>query len=142
MSVSQGRACAVVDAGMKAVSFDSGPPHLLEPANVAAGLLPGAAAANTSSAKPSGDSSGSGSGSGALSFEGVEFQNGGDEHGKLLWPLAAWQSPPRLPHIGQKLLLQPGHCDPTVNLYDTIVAWRRAQGVVGVWPIAARGPGS
>jgi hypothetical protein len=79
MSVSSARACAVVDAGMKAVSLDSGPPVLLEQPNVAAGLV----------APPPGSSSSSSSSGGQLpqlSFEGVEFQNGGDEHGKLLWP--------------------------------------------------------
>jgi hypothetical protein len=79
MSVSAARACAVVDAGMKAVSLDSGPPVLLEQPNVAAGLV----------ALPPGSSSSSGQQvqqPPALSFEGVEFQNGGDEHGKLLWP--------------------------------------------------------
>lgn len=63
----------------------------------------------------------------------------GDEHGKLLWPQGQWQVPAELPPLGTKLLLQPGHCDPTVNLYDCIVAFRKHQ-VVGVWPIA-RGPG-
>lgn len=48
--------------------------------------------------------------------------------------------PPQLPPIGTKLLLQPGHCDPTVNMYDSIVALRDSK-VVGVWPVAARGPG-
>ena len=64
----------------------------------------------------------------------------GDEHGKLLLPQGQWQVPPQLPPLGTKLLLQPGHCDPTVNLYDCIVAFRRECGVVGVWPVA-RGPG-
>jgi hypothetical protein len=78
MSVSAARACAVVDAGLKAVSLDSGPPVLLEQPNVAAGLV----------APPPGRSSSSSSSDElpAVSFEGVEFQNGGDEHGKLLWP--------------------------------------------------------
>jgi D-serine deaminase-like pyridoxal phosphate-dependent protein len=65
----------------------------------------------------------------------------GDEHGKLLWPQGQWQVPAELPPLGAKLLLQPGHCDPTVNLYDCIVAFRKQHGVVGVWPVA-RGPGS
>lgn len=39
---------------------------------------------------------------------------------------------------GERVWLIPGHCDPTVNLYDWIVAVR--SGVVGgVWPIEARG---
>lgn len=63
----------------------------------------------------------------------------GDEHGRLLWPQGQWQVPAELPPLGTKLLLQPGHCDPTVNLYDCVVAFRNDQ-VVGVWPVA-RGPG-
>jgi D-serine deaminase-like pyridoxal phosphate-dependent protein len=77
MSLSESRACAVVDAGLKAVSLDSGPPQLLERPNVAAGLVAG----------PPGSMSDSGcNGQPSVSFDGVEFMNGGDEHGKLLWP--------------------------------------------------------
>lgn len=40
--------------------------------------------------------------------------------------------------LGDKALLIPGHCDPTVNLHDWIVAIRK--GVVeAVWPVDARG---
>ena len=42
------------------------------------------------------------------------------------------------PALGDKLLLVPGHCDPTVNLYDWFVCVR--QGVVeSLWPVSARG---
>jgi 3-hydroxy-D-aspartate aldolase len=42
------------------------------------------------------------------------------------------------PALGERLLLVPGHCDPTVNLYDWYVCVR--SGVVEeVWPITARG---
>ncbi|MSQ62977.1 MAG: hypothetical protein EXR33_03945 [Betaproteobacteria bacterium] len=42
------------------------------------------------------------------------------------------------PRIGDKLPLVPGHCDPTVNLYDWYVCVRK--GVVeALWPITARG---
>ena len=42
------------------------------------------------------------------------------------------------PALGGKLLLAPGHCDPTVNLYDWFVCARR--GVVeALWPVSARG---
>jgi D-serine deaminase-like pyridoxal phosphate-dependent protein len=34
--------------------------------------------------------------------------------------------------------LIPGHCDPTVNLYDWLVAYRGTR-VEAVWPITARG---
>jgi 3-hydroxy-D-aspartate aldolase len=40
--------------------------------------------------------------------------------------------------LGQRLPLIPGHCDPTVNLYDWYVGVRN--GVVEkIWPVAARG---
>ncbi|MFZ9841303.1 MAG: hypothetical protein ACO3DF_00545 [Burkholderiaceae bacterium] len=43
-----------------------------------------------------------------------------------------------MPALGQTVLLVPGHCDPTVNLYDVLHVMD--QGVlVDVWPISARG---
>lgn len=44
----------------------------------------------------------------------------------------------KLPALGSRVMLVPGHCDPTLNLYDEIVGVR--EGVVEcVWPISARG---
>jgi D-serine deaminase-like pyridoxal phosphate-dependent protein len=40
--------------------------------------------------------------------------------------------------IGQKVRLIPGHCDPTVNLHDWLIAFR-GDTVRHVWPVAARG---
>lgn len=40
--------------------------------------------------------------------------------------------------LGERLLLVPGHCDPTANLYDQYVGFR-GERVECVWPIAARG---
>ena len=40
--------------------------------------------------------------------------------------------------LGQKIRLIPGHCDPTVNLYDWLVCYR-GERVEEFWPIAARG---
>jgi D-serine deaminase-like pyridoxal phosphate-dependent protein len=40
--------------------------------------------------------------------------------------------------IGARLLLPPGHCDPTVNLYDQYVCYRGDR-VVDLWPVDARG---
>jgi D-serine deaminase-like pyridoxal phosphate-dependent protein len=40
--------------------------------------------------------------------------------------------------LGDKALLIPGHCDPTVNLHDWIVAVRKNT-VEALWPIDARG---
>ena len=56
-----------------------------------------------------------------------------DEHGIVR--LADGTAPPPL---GSQLLLVPGHCDPTLNLHDQLVALRG--GVVqALWPVAARG---
>jgi D-serine deaminase-like pyridoxal phosphate-dependent protein len=59
-----------------------------------------------------------------------------DEHGIVR---AAPGAPPvPLPALGDRLLLLPGHCDPTLNLHDQLVAVR--DGVVeALWPVAARG---
>jgi D-serine deaminase-like pyridoxal phosphate-dependent protein len=40
--------------------------------------------------------------------------------------------------LGQKIRLIPGHCDPTVNLYDWLVCYR-GEHVEALWPISARG---
>ena len=40
--------------------------------------------------------------------------------------------------LGDKALLIPSHCDPTVNLHDWVVAIRKGK-VEAVWPIEARG---
>jgi D-serine deaminase-like pyridoxal phosphate-dependent protein len=47
----------------------------------------------------------------------LEYANGGDEHG-ILKPAGAST---RVPAIGRMLWLIPGHCDPTVNLYDVMI---------------------
>lgn len=85
---------AIVDAGLKAMSVDSGMPLVVEP--------------------------------------GAEYLGASDEHGALRVDDAS-QFP-----LGRKLRLIPGHCDPTVNLYDWIVGYRNDQ-VESVWPITARG---
>jgi 3-hydroxy-D-aspartate aldolase len=56
-----------------------------------------------------------------------------DEHGKI--KLAADAARLRL---GDRVLLIPGHCDPTVNLHDWYVAVRGGR-VESLWPITARG---
>ena len=43
-----------------------------------------------------------------------------------------------LPPLGSQLLLVPGHCDPTLNLHDQLVAVRGGL-VQALWPVAARG---
>jgi D-serine deaminase-like pyridoxal phosphate-dependent protein len=47
----------------------------------------------------------------------LDYFNGGDEHG-ILRPAGASR---RVPGIGRMLWLIPGHCDPTVNLYDFMI---------------------
>lgn len=87
---------AVVDAGLKASSVDSGMP-------------------------------------GVWQRPGVEYVRASDEHGVLeIGPGAA------APALGEKMMLVPGHCDPTINLHDWYVGVRG--GVVeALWPITARG---
>jgi D-serine deaminase-like pyridoxal phosphate-dependent protein len=87
---------AIVDAGLKALAFDSGPPTVWdEPA--------------------------------------ATYERASDEHGRL--GIASATNRLRL---GDKVRLVPGHCDPTVNLYDWYVAVR-GERVAAVWPITARG---
>ena len=67
---------AIVDAGLKALAFDSGPPLVCdEPA--------------------------------------ATYERASDEHGRR----GISGAPNRL-GLGDKIRLVPGHCDPTVNLYD------------------------
>lgn len=44
----------------------------------------------------------------------------------------------REPRLGDTLWLIPGHCDPTVNLYDDIICVRQGK-VEAIWPVSARG---
>ncbi|HYB08258.1 MAG TPA: DSD1 family PLP-dependent enzyme [Alphaproteobacteria bacterium] len=89
---------AVLDAGLKAVSVDSGMPRL-------------------------------------AGRDDAEYFGASDEHGKL-----KVTSGNRSLTIGDKVKLIPGHCDPTVNLYDWYVGYR-GERVEAIWPIA-RGPGA
>jgi D-serine deaminase-like pyridoxal phosphate-dependent protein len=86
---------AVVDAGLKASSVDSGMPSVWR--------------------RPD-----------------LSFVKAADEHGVLLAAGGAAVS------LGESLMLVPGHCDPTVNLYDELVCVR-GDTVEAIWPIAARG---
>jgi D-serine deaminase-like pyridoxal phosphate-dependent protein len=86
---------AIVDAGLKASSVDSGMP-------------------------------------GIWNHPGWRYLKASDEHGVIECTEA---SPPAL---GEALMLIPGHCDPTVNLYDEIICFRGDR-VEAVWPVAARG---
>ena len=64
---------------------------------------------------------------------GVEYVGASDEHGTL--SVAPGVDAPRL---GERLLLVPGHCDPTVDRFDWYVGVRSGR-VESVWPVAARG---
>jgi D-serine deaminase-like pyridoxal phosphate-dependent protein len=86
---------AVVDAGLKASSVDSGMPTVWQ--------------------RPD-----------------LRYAKAADEHGTLVTPNEVSLA------LGDTLLLVPGHCDPTVNLYDELVCLRGDR-VEAVWPIAARG---
>jgi len=85
----------VVDAGLKALAFDSGLPL-------------------------------------AWQADGVSYTGPSDEHGTLAVGNDATLS------LGDAVMLVPGHCDPTVNLYDWYVGVRNGT-VERVWPVAARG---
>ena len=87
---------AIVDAGLKALSVDSGLPRV-------------------------------------HAIEGVDYVRASDEHGKL----ALGEGGQAL-RVGDKIRLLPGHCDPTVNLYDWYVGVRHGR-VEALWPITARG---
>lgn len=92
---------AVIDAGHKAVSNDSGFPNV-------------------------------------WSHRDLRYHRPSDEHGILEFDNGA----SRLA-IGERVVLVPGHCDPTVNLYDWYVGVRDfgtpAARVMALWPVAARG---
>jgi D-serine deaminase-like pyridoxal phosphate-dependent protein len=67
----------------------------------------------------------------------LEFARASDEHGRLVV-----RDPAAGPRVGDRLWLVPGHCDPTINLYDWYVAVRgglEAGRVEALWAITARG---
>jgi len=86
---------AVVDAGLKASSVDSGMPSVWQ--------------------RPE-----------------LRYVKASDEHGVVNTADAAALS------LGDQLMLVPGHCDPTVNLYDELICIRGGR-VEAIWPIAGRG---
>ena len=68
---------------------------------------------------------------------GIVYRRPSDEHGVLLSEGGI------LPEYGDKILIVPGHCDPTVNLHDWYICVRGLHGsapiVEAVWPVSARG---
>lgn len=71
-------------------------------------------------------------------FEGATYGRPSDEHGAI--DLAQCK---RSADAGDRILLVPGHCDPTVNLHDWYIGVRGMHSpdarVEVVWPVAARG---
>jgi D-serine deaminase-like pyridoxal phosphate-dependent protein len=67
-----------------------------------------------------------------VGVEGARYTRASDEHGVI-----ELDGPGEV-RLGQKLRLVPGHCDPTVNLYDWLVCCR-GERVEDIWPISARG---
>lgn len=68
-----------------------------------------------------------------LQLPGWSVQTLSDEH-TVIVPEAGAQPV----HVGDKVRLIPGHCDPTVNLHDWLIAYR-GQTVQEAWPVSARG---
>jgi D-serine deaminase-like pyridoxal phosphate-dependent protein len=97
---------AVVDAGLKALSIDSGMPT----------VVAGTDETNGKTAP----------------HPQALYTRVSDEHGVI-----ELRGAPDYP-LGHKLKLIPGHCDPTVNMYDHYVAIRQGR-VEAIWPITARG---
>lgn len=62
----------------------------------------------------------------------TEYVFMGDEHGALI------SSHEPAPGIGERVVLNAPHCDPTVNLYDFYHVVR-ADTLVAIWPVDARG---
>jgi D-serine deaminase-like pyridoxal phosphate-dependent protein len=67
----------------------------------------------------------------------IVYRRPSDEHGVLISEGGS------LPQRGEKLLLVPSHCDPTVNLHDWYICIRGLGGpapkVEATWPVSARG---
>jgi len=85
---------AVCDAGLKALSVDSGLPEIKDP-------------------------------------RALSYVQASDEHGLI-------EDHAKALVLGEKLLLVPGHCDPTVNLHDWLIGIRHGY-VEKIWPVSARG---
>ena len=85
---------AIVDAGLKAQSVDSGLPVV-------------------------------------FGRDDVEYIKCSDEHGIVMDPAGVLK-------VNDKLMLVPGHCDPTANVHDWYVGVRDGK-VECVWPVSARG---
>ena len=63
---------------------------------------------------------------------GARYTRPSDEHGVIEL------DGPGTVMLGDRIRLIPGHCDPTVNLYDWFVCYR-GERVEAIWPITGRG---
>ncbi|MDI9854308.1 DSD1 family PLP-dependent enzyme [Comamonas sp. 17RB] len=103
---------AVLDAGLKSMSLESGMPQVW----------------NAAQARPDA----------VLACTGVSDEHctvGGAAEAASTAGATALSA---LPALGELVLLVPGHVDPTINLHDSLIGYR--SGVVeAIWPIAARG---
>jgi D-serine deaminase-like pyridoxal phosphate-dependent protein len=118
---------AVVDAGTKAVDQLAGPPTVWRNPRWFPPLGAGGRGARGAGAD------------GMQPCEGINYKCGGDEHGILEGGAVGALA------VGDTLLLQPSHCDPTVNLHDAFVFVGSGQdgapALEAPVPIGARGPG-
>lgn len=64
----------------------------------------------------------------------MNYSSGSDEFGTLRYD----DNPSRTYQVGDKIELIVSHCDPVVNLYDSLYAIR-GERVEAIWPISARG---
>ena len=71
----------------------------------------------------------------AMRLPGWRVRGVSDEH-TVIEPLGGARAPVPLP-LGARCVLDPGHCDPTVNLHDWVVAYRGDR-VDAVWPVLPR----
>jgi len=103
---------AVLDAGLKSMSLESGLPQVWSAAQ----------------ARPDA----------VLACTGVSDEHCTVGWGAEAASTAGTTALSALPALGELVLLVPGHVDPTINLHDSLIGYRH--GVVeAIWPIAARG---
>lgn len=66
----------------------------------------------------------------------LRYTAANDEHGMLT--VESGGESDGEPLEGRRIMLVPGHCDPTVNLHDEFICYR-GERVQAIWPIDARG---
>ena len=66
-----------------------------------------------------------------IDVPGLRYTGASDEHGTV-------EDPEEKLALGNRLMLVPGHCDPTCNLHDFYIGVRDGR-VETIWPVTARG---